>query len=429
MPEWGAKVIMVEVVVNGCMIRIQANGIGARFVIRLNLNDIMIKRVSILIRKVMKTIKIFSCLVLASLFTSVNAQLRVLSDGRVQAGQNVPSLDQGKVATLLVLGSNDKIGTGAIIALGDFGPKSKNTFWGEYGNTDSDQLWFQGKLGYYLTYGEQASSVVSYYDPAKNSNFVFNTNLRVNGVNITSDARMKDNIQPIENPIDILSRVDGVSYTYRLSEVQKYRKSEENAFPETSGTMANEVNDALTEKELRDEQIKKEIERREEEEANRRRIGFMAQDIQKVLPELVQTDEKGVMSIDYIGFIPLIVESLKQMQQTIQDQQKEIETLQSLLPAETKSMFRSTSNEEVSVVEGAKLYNRAGASVSYTLPATYNTADLKIFDISGKLLKKVVLTGNNSVVEINPSEIGLGTFVYTPFVDNKKADALKKFVN
>lgn len=43
----------------------------------------------------------------------------------------------------------------------------------------------------------------------------------MNGVNITSDARMKDNIQPIENPIDVLSRVDGVSYTYRLSEVQK----------------------------------------------------------------------------------------------------------------------------------------------------------------------------------------------------------------
>ena len=92
-------------------------------------------------------------------------------------------------------------------------------------------------------------------------------------------------------------------------------------------------------------------------------------------------------------------------------------------------MFRSTSNEEVSVVEGAKLYNRAGASVSYTLPATYNTADLKIFDISGKLLKKVVLTGNNSIVEINPSEIGLGTFVYTLFVDGRKADTLKKFIN
>ncbi|RHO73857.1 tail fiber domain-containing protein [Parabacteroides sp. AF48-14] len=377
----------------------------------------------------MKTIKILLLFVLASLFSNVNAQLRVLSDGRVQAGPNIPSLDQGKQASLLVLGSKDNIGTGAIIALGDFGTNSKNTFWGEYGNTDSDQLWFQGRLGYYLTYGNQASTVISYYDPAKNSNFVFNTNLRVNGVNITSDARMKDNIQPIENPIDILSRVDGVSYTYRLSEIQNNRKSGENAFPETSETATNEVNTALTEKEQRNERIKKEIEQREKEEANRKRIGFMAQDIQKVLPELVQTDEKGIMSIDYIGFIPLIVESLKQMQQTIQDQQKEIETLQSLLPAETKSMLRSTSNEEVSVVEGAKLFNRAGASVSYTLPAIFTAADLQVFDISGRLLKKVVLTGSNSIVEIDSSEIGYGTFIYALFVDGKKADILKKYIN
>ena len=34
----------------------------------------------------MKAVKVFSCLVLTCLFTSVNAQLRVLSDGRVQAG-------------------------------------------------------------------------------------------------------------------------------------------------------------------------------------------------------------------------------------------------------------------------------------------------------------------------------------------------------
>lgn len=376
----------------------------------------------------MRTVKLLVCFVLVSLFTSVNAQLRVLSDGRVQAGQNVPILDPMKQATLLVLGSNDNIGTGAIIALGDFGPKSKNTFWGEYGNTDSDQLWFQGRLGYYLTYGEQASTVVSYYDPAKNSNFVFNTNLRVNGVNITSDARMKDNIQPIENPIDILSKVDGVSYTYRLSEIKNNRESKENAFSETSETTTI-VDGALTEKELRNEQIKKEIEEREKAEANRKRIGFMAQDIQKVLPELVQTDEKGIMSIDYIGFIPLIVESLKQMQQTIQDQQKEIETLQSLLPPETKSMFRSTSNEEVSVVEGAKLYNRAGASVAYTLPAVYTTACLRVFDISGRMLKKVDLTSDNSIVELVSSEIGYGTFIYALFVDGEKADTLKKYIN
>lgn len=258
----------------------------------------------------------------------------------------------------------------------------------------------------------------------------------VNGVNITSDARLKDNIQSIENPLEILTQIDGVSYSYRLSEIQEARESDDAVFSEkpnsatsTSGISSSVDNSAMTAKEAEYRRIQQEIDQREATEANRRRIGFLAQDIQKVLPELVQTNEKGIMSIDYTGFIPLIVESLKQMQQTIQDQQKEIETLQSLLPAETKSMFRSTSNENVSVVEGAKLYNRTGASVSYTLPTTYTNANLQVFDVSGRLLKKVTLTGNNSIVEINPSEIGLGTFVYTLFVDGKKADTLKKYVN
>ena len=48
----------------------------------------------------------------------------------------------------------------------------------------------------------------------------------------------------------------------------------------------------------RDKQIQAEIDRREAAEASRKRIGFLAQDIQKVLPELVQTDENGMMSID-----------------------------------------------------------------------------------------------------------------------------------
>mgnify|MGYP002535675286 FL=1 len=419
------------------MIQIQVNGIG--FVIRLNLNDIMTKRVLILIRKVMKAIKIFSCLILASLFTNVNAQLRVLSDGRVQAGTFMPNQDYDNIKTFQVLGKYGDMHAGAKMPFGDFGRyqnQSLNVFLGEYGTTDSDQLWLHGKLGVFLTATGYANKVIAYYNPASNSNFVFNTNLVVNGVNITSDVRLKDNIQSIEDPLGTLSQIDGVSYTYRLSEIQEAREPEEAVFSGTSnseisisGATSSTDNTAVTAKDVEYQRLQQEIDQREAAEANRRRIGFLAQDIQKVLPELVQTNEKGIMSIDYTGFIPLIVESLKQMQQTIQDQQKEIETLQSFLPAETKSMFRSTSNEEVSVVEGAKLFNRAGASVSYTLPSTYNTADLKIFDISGKLLKKVVLTGNNSIVEINPSEIGLGTFVYTLFVDNKKADILKKFIN
>lgn len=155
----------------------------------------------------------------------------------------------------------------------------------------------------------------------------------------------------------------------------------------------------------------------------------MAQDVEKVLPELVKTDEDGVKSIDYIGFIPLLVESINEMRLTIQEQQNEIEMLQSLLSVETKSTLRSTSTGNPDMVEGAKLYNRAGASVSYTLPSTFSNAYLQVFDISGRVVKKITLTIANDIVDINPSEIGYGTFVYALYVDGQKADTLKKFVN
>jgi hypothetical protein len=51
----------------------------------------------------MKAIKIFSCLILASLFTNVNAQLRVLSDGRVQAGTFMPNQDYDNIMNRTIL--------------------------------------------------------------------------------------------------------------------------------------------------------------------------------------------------------------------------------------------------------------------------------------------------------------------------------------
>lgn len=114
---------------------------------------------------------------------------------------------------------------------------------------------------------------------------------------------------------------------------------------------------------------------------------------------------------------------------TIQEQQNEIEMLKSLLSVETKSTLRSTSTGNPNVIEGAKLYNGTGASVSYILPSTFSNAYLQVFDISGRMVKKITLTVANDVVEINPTEIGYGTFVYALYVDGQKADTLKKFVN
>ena len=387
----------------------------------------------------MKT-KIYLLIILIScLSITSKAQLRVLQNGRVQVGTlRLDGEDPLNVTTMQVFGPHGDMRSGSKLTFGDFGQfpyNGWNVFIGEYGTTDSDQLWLHGKNGIYLTRGGQASNIIAYYNPVSNSNFVFNTNLRVNGVDITSDARLKENVQSLQNPLDLLSHVSGVTYNYKLSEINKYREpdkskfTEEQSIQENTSDMQTSMDAASIEKANRDKQLQNVIDRKEAEEASRKRIGFLAQDVEKVLPELVKTDEDGVKSIDYIGFIPLLVESINEMRLTIQEQQNEIEMLQSLLSVETKSTLRSTSTGNPDMVEGAKLYNRAGASVSYTLPSTFSNAYLQVFDISGRVVKKITLTIANDIVDINPSEIGYGTFVYALYVDGQKADTLKKFVN
>lgn len=186
----------------------------------------------------MKTIKLISFFVLTCLYLNANAQLRVQPNGRVQAGlfRDGAAEDPGNVISMSVFGKNGDYRSGSKLAFGDFGriDGGWNPFIGEYGTNDTDQLWLHGKLGTYLTSGGSANNIVAYYDPALNTNFVFNTNLRVNGINITSDARLKENVKSLHNASDILGKLNGVTYNYSLSEIQESRKMEESQPSELS---------------------------------------------------------------------------------------------------------------------------------------------------------------------------------------------------
>lgn len=41
--------------------------------------------------------------------------------------------------------------------------------------------------------------------------------------------------------------------------------------------------------------------------------GFIAQEVQNIFPELVQTDDKGFLSVNYIGLIPHLIEAIKEL--------------------------------------------------------------------------------------------------------------------
>jgi hypothetical protein len=58
-----------------------------------------------------------------------------------------------------------------------------------------------------------------------------------------------------------------------------------------------------------------------------RQIGFIAQDIEKIYPELVMTDKDGYKSVDYSRLTPVLVEAMKEQQKIIDKQQADIDAM------------------------------------------------------------------------------------------------------
>jgi len=59
-----------------------------------------------------------------------------------------------------------------------------------------------------------------------------------------------------------------------------------------------------------------------------RQIGFSAQEIEKLFPEMVQTDAEGYKSVDYSRMTPVLVEAIKEQQTQIELLKRKIEKLE-----------------------------------------------------------------------------------------------------
>ena len=109
-----------------------------------------------------------------------------------------------------------------------------------------------------------------------------------------SDRALKRNVRPIDDALGILRQLDGVAYELL-------------PHPFDDGTRER------TDKERFDSE---------------NQLGFVAQDLERVLPQLVREErETGLKTVGYMGLIPVLVEAVKAQQERIETQQKEIDTL------------------------------------------------------------------------------------------------------
>ena len=97
----------------------------------------------------------------------------------------------------------------------------------------------------------------------------------------SSDERLKDNLQVIEGSLDKIGEINGYEFDW------------------------NEKSPEWAQKRGHD-------------------IGVVAQEIQKVLPEIVTERTNGYLGVDYKRLIPLLIESIKELKQEVDDLKKKV---------------------------------------------------------------------------------------------------------
>ncbi len=226
------------------------------------------------------------------------------------------------------------------------------------------------------------------------------------GTYINSDIRLKENVSDISD-INNLYKLKPKSYSFKA---KHSGKSNDSASVIDS---LNSNSQSLLNKEF----------------------GFIAQDVQKIFPDLVTEDENGMMSINYTAFIPLIT-------QAITEQKSQIETLQRVIylqeqeliklksdidnccENDNKLKLKSSSIDDESVLiddalhENAKLFDNvpnpfsSNTEIKFEIPENSTSTVLIIHDMQGVELKSFNITqkGFGSIM-LHGSELKAGMYL------------------
>ena len=344
------------------------------------------------------------------------AQIKVKQNGNVMVGSEIPTQDPDGVIKLHVLGTG-AVGGGGKIAIGDYGRASTgscNVLIGEYGSTDSDKLWLHGKYGIYLTYNN-GSKIIGSYDVSNGNKFHFNCEVWSSGVKLTSDERLKTNIAKIDGSMTKLRKIEGVSYNLLNKDGLELTVRTDNNLSESI---------QLTDKEKQSKVFFENYEKNIKNESPKR-MGFLAQDLQKVFPELVDKDSSGYYSVDYIGLIPVIIEALKEQDLIIETQNTKIEELQSLLDLQKDRDTNSSMDLKslASLEQNFPNPFNQQTTIKYYLSNSVKDAYIYIFNMNGLQIKSLLLSqrGNGEEV-IKSSELQAGMYIYTLVADGREID-------
>ncbi len=366
-------------------------------------------------------------ILLVLLSIDLSAQIKVKTNGKAIIGQDRVGDDTENVLSATIFGPLGDYRYGGKLAFGDFSTATNygwNVFIGEYGTYDSDILWLHGKSGIYLSGNGDGSDIgmkVWGNHTDINGNLYTYGDVYSWGTKLISDKRLKSNIKGIDNALSKICKLEGLSYDLLPQN-----------YPYNDGCRSKIENDIKPSKNTKGGKGSA-FEALQKNKFKKERLGFVAQDLQEVFPDLVSEDTAGYLSIDYIGLIPVIVEALKEQQSIIDAQSLKIKELEEKIddPSNKDKLKSAEASAGMSdpLTTNAFLYQNTpnpftyNTEIRYFIPNEVTNAVLYIFNLQGQMIKseKIATSGQGSIT-VNGSELYAGMYVYSLIIDGQEVD-------
>lgn len=202
--------------------------------------------------------------------------------------------------------------------------------------------------------------------------------IRANSTVYSSDARLKTNVNELSEKVKLLSKLKGVSYNYLKEQPDGTKGADKTTH-----------------------------------------FGFIAQDLQKVYPELVSADKDGILAVDYISLIPLLVDRLN-------DQTKEIEQLKAAIITSGIDKNSSSNKSKANVNQNNPNPFSENTEIKCFIPKEASSAYIYIYDLQGSQKRAIAIADKGDVITtIKAGDLTAGLYLYSLVVDNQIVDTKK----
>jgi len=231
---------------------------------------------------------------------------------------------------------------------------------------------------------------------------------------IFSDRRMKKNIKANVPGLAFINKLEPVTYTIDLDEMDKLQK--------------------VTNSQWSPAEMKVRAAQQEHLHS-----GLIAQDVEKVAKSIgyefcgLDVDENNVYGLRYSKFVAPMIKAIQELSEQNASLQSQVETLKGslnrLLENHNMSAIKTGPAPDAFLEQNFPNPSNRSTTINYTLPQMFFSGKIVVTDTSGRIFKQIAISepGPGSVT-IEAGLLPAGIYFYSLYVDNTLTDTKKMII-